>query len=117
MKIEQIKVTFTFYTVVGSYLTVRQYEHLSPYFLLFCLGTLVFTYTLPPLLYYDAYKVRENSVRNKKMFYVALTESYPRYLRVLQRKVIMSHKLLCTVNAECHYSLLSTLYAAANTAL
>ena len=94
MQIEQIKMTFTVFTVVCSYLTVRYYDRLSFYFLLFCSNTLVFTYTLPPLLYYEAYKVYDNSVVSKRMLTRATAKSSDRAVRILQCKVIKSFKPL-----------------------
>ena len=93
-KIEQIKMTFTVFTVICSYVAVRYYDRLSLYFLLFCSNVLIFTYTLPPLLYYEAYKVHENSVTSKKMLTRATANSCDRVMRLLERKVIKSLKPL-----------------------
>ena len=90
MRIEQIKTTFTIFTVVCTFVTVRHYDQISLYFFLFCANVLIFTYTLPPLLYYEAYKVHENSARCKRMLTRELAERCVRMWLSQQRKVLRS---------------------------
>ena len=97
MKIEQIKMTFMVFTVICSYVTVRYYERLSLYFLLFSESILVFDFMLPPLLYYDAYKVHENSVTSKKILSRSLGNSCGgnhKYRNLHSSKVIKSFRPL-----------------------
>ena len=91
MKIEQIKVTFTAYAVICSYLTVRYYDRISLYFSTFNALGLIFTYTLPPLLYYEAYKIHENSMMSKRLFTRALAKTcLDRMSQILHSKTIKS---------------------------
>ena len=90
LKIEQIKTTFTMFAVVCNFLAVRYHDHLSLYILHFMANGLIFAHTLPPLLYYEAYKVHENSGMSKKIMTRALARVMDRQCRLLQYKEIKS---------------------------
>ena len=90
LKIEQIKMTFTMFAVLGNFLAVRYHDHLSLYILHFMANGIIFVHTLPPLLYYEAYKVHENSGMNKKIMTGALAKITTGRSRVLPYKQIKS---------------------------
>ena len=61
VNIEQIKSSFTLFSVVSNFLMIRYHAVLSPNLKGFLTDCIIFCHTLPPLLYHDAFKIHENS--------------------------------------------------------
>ena len=84
-------------------LAVSIFVQFCLYFLFFSANVLIFTYSLPPLLYYEANKVRENTVTSKWMLTRALANRFHRVSGTLDRKIIKSLIPLQIRGAGMHF--------------